>query len=140
MIGTSTTEITNGVVSAVNSPTTPYVYGVITYDDIGNVESVAGYAPTIVIDESPANIVGKVAEWNEDTRTLSVAYANGTFNVNEELVGADSNARWSVSSFDTLDMTDSFSENRELEDEADDILDFTERNPFGEFGNFTGSF
>ena len=43
-------------------------------------------------------------------------------------------------SFDTLDMTDSFSENRQLEDEADDILDFTERNPFGEFGNFTGSF
>ena len=42
--------------------------------------------------------------------------------------------------FDTLDMTDSFSENRQLEDEADDILDFTERNPFGEFGNFTGSF
>ena len=140
LIGTSTTEITNGVVSAVNSPTTPYVYGDITYDDLGEIESVAGWAPTIVIDESPANVVGKVAEWNEDTRTLSVAYANGTFDINEELVGADSNARWSVSSFDTLDMTDSFSENRQLEDEADDILDFTEKNPFGEFGNFTGSF
>ena len=140
LIGTSTTEITNGVVSTVNSPTTPYVYGDITYDSLGNIQSVAGWAPTIVIDESPANVVGKVAEWDEDTRTLSVAYANGTFDVNEELVGADSNARWSVSSFDTLDMTDSFSENRQLEDEADDILDFTEKNPFGEFGNFTGSF
>jgi hypothetical protein len=37
-------------------------------------------------------------------------------------------------------MTDSFSENRELETAADGILDFTEVNPFGEFGNFTGSF
>ena len=141
LIGTSTTEITNGVVSTVNSPTTPYVYGDITYDEIGHVQSVAGWAPTIVIDESPANVVGKVAEWNEDTRTLSVAYANGTFDVNELSCGYDSGARWSVgSSFDTLDMTDSFSENRQLEDEADDILDFTERNPFGEFGNFTGGF
>lgn len=65
---------------------------------------------------------------------------NGNFDLNEEIVGADSNARWTVGSFDTLDMTDSFSENRELETAADDILDFTEVNPFGEFGNFTGSF
>ena len=65
---------------------------------------------------------------------------NGTYDVNEEIFGEDSGARWNVSSYDTLDMTDTFSENRELEDEADDILDFTETNPFGEFGNFTGSF
>ena len=65
---------------------------------------------------------------------------NGTFDVNEEIVGADSGAKWDVTSFDTLDMTDSFSENRSLENAADDILDFTESNPFGEFGNFTGSF
>ena len=139
-IGTSTTVITDGVVSTVNSPTTPYIYGDVTYDTQGNIDTITPWAPTINIESSPGDVVGKVAEWDENTRTLSVAYANGTFELNEEIVGADSNARWSVGSFDTLDMTDSFSENRQLEDEADDILDFTERNPFGEFGNFTGSF
>jgi hypothetical protein len=63
-----------------------------------------------------------------------------TFDINETIVGEDSGARWTVGFVDTLDMTDSFSENRELETEADEILDFTETNPFGEFGNFTGSF
>ena len=96
--------------------------------------------PIVKIESSPGNVTAKVAEWDEDTRTLSVAYANGTFDTNELICGYDSNAKWSVASFDTLDMTDSFSENRQLEDEADDIIDFTEKNPFGEFGNFTGSF
>ena len=29
--------------------------------------------------------------------------------------------------------------NRQIEDAADNIVDWTEGNPFGEFGNFTGS-
>jgi len=139
-ITSSTTAITNGVVSAVNAPLGSYIYGDVVYDAQGNIDTITGWNPTIVIDSSPANIVGKVAEYDPSTRTLKVAYMNGNFDLNEEIVGADSNARWTVGSFDTLDMTDSFSENRELETEADDILDFTEVNPFGEFGNFTGSF
>ena len=139
-ITSSTTAITNGVVSAVNAPSGSYIYGDVVYDDNDEIESITGWNPTIIIDSSPANIVGKVAEYDPSTRILKVAYMNGNFDLNEEIVGADSNARWTVSSFDTLDMTDSFSENRELETAADDILDFTEVNPFGEFGNFTGSF
>ena len=140
LIGNSSTEITNGVVSKVNSPTTPYIYGDVEYDDIGQITNITGWNPIIKIESSPGNTVGKVAEFDPDTRILKAAYMNGTFDVNEEIVGADSGAKWDVTSFDTLDMTDSFSENRSLENAADDILDFTESNPFGEFGNFTGSF
>jgi len=139
-IGTSTTQITNGVVSRVNAPTTPYVYGDITYDQQGNVVSISGYQPTITISKSPGNVVGKVAEYDPTTRVLNVAYINGNFDINEKIVGEDSGAAWTVGSFDTLDMSDNFSENREIETEADEIIDFTESNPFGEFGNFTGSF
>jgi hypothetical protein len=139
-ITSSTTAITDGVVSAVNAPAGSYIYGDITYDGDGNIESITGWNPIITIDSSPGNIVGKVAEYDSSTRILKVAYMNGDFDINEEIVGADSDARWTVGSFDTLDMTDSFSENRELETAADGIVDFTEANPFGEFGNFTGSF
>lgn len=139
-IGTSTTEITNGVVSTVNSPTTPHIYGDVTYDQQGNIDTITPYQPTITIESSPGNVVGKVAEYDYDNAVLKVAYMNGTFDLNEEIVGADSGSKWTVGSFDTLDMTDGFSENRQLEDDADDIIDFTETNPFGEFGNFTGSF
>ena len=30
-----------------------------------------------------------------------------------------------------------YAQNREIEDEADDLIDWGEINPFGEFGNFT---
>tara|TARA_R100000030_G_scaffold38745_1_gene29000 strand:- start:195 stop:1172 length:978 start_codon:yes stop_codon:yes gene_type:complete len=143
LIGQGSTTLVDGKVDSVIPPSTPYIYADVTYDQIGQVDTITPWPanyPIVKIESSPGNVTAKVAEWDEDTRTLSVAYANGTFDTNELICGYDSNAKWSVASFDTLDMTDSFSENRQLEDEADDILDFTERNPFGEFGNFTGSF
>lgn len=139
IIGTSTTVISGGIVTKVNAPSLPFVYGDEIYDQQGNIVGISGYAPSIVIDKSPANVVGKVATWDPSTRILNVAYLNGTFDVNEGIEGEDSGAKWTVTSYDTLNMTDSFSENRELETVADDILDFTEQNPFGEYGNFTGS-
>ena len=143
LIGQGSTTLVDGKVDSVIPPSTPYIYADVTYDQIGQVDTITPWPanyPIVKIESSPGNVTAKVAEWDEDTRTLSVAYANGTFDTNELICGYDSNAKWSVASFDTLDMTDSFSENRQLENEADDILDFTERNPFGEFGNFTGSF
>ena len=143
LIGQGSTTLVDGKVDSVIPPSTPYIYADVTYDQIGQVDTITPWPanyPVVKIESSPGNVVAKVAEWDEDTRTLSVAYANGTFDINELICGYDSGAKWNVGSFDTLDMTDSFSENRQLEDEADDILDFTEINPFGEFGNFTGSF
>lgn len=139
-IGSSTTQITNGVVSKVNPPETPYVYGDITYDPQGDIVSISGYKPIITISSSPGNIVGKVAEYDPVARVLNIAYTNGEYVPNEKIIGEDSGAAWTVQSFDTIDMTDTFSENREIETEADEIIDFTETNPFGEFGNITGSF
>ena len=62
---------------------------------------------------------------------------------NLPLVGQDTAASWVVDNFSTIDIDiDDYrnSENKFYEDKADDILDFTEGNPFGEYGNKTGSF
>ena len=82
----------------------------------------------------------EVKSWDSTTRILIVQNRTGTFAANESLTGNDSNAVWVVSTFDTLQNTNSeYDANRQIEDAADNIVDWTEGNPFGEFGNFTGS-
>ena len=88
-------------------------------------------------------ITGKTAtvkSWDPITGTLQVINRDGTFATGETITGDDSGAVWVVGTFDTLNNTNSeYDQNREIEDTAYNILDWTERNPFGEFGNYTGS-
>ena len=82
----------------------------------------------------------EVKSWDSSTRILIVQNRTGTFAANESLTGNDSNAVWVVSTFDTLQNTNSeYDQNRAIENEADNVVDWSEGNPFGEFGNFTGS-
>jgi len=82
----------------------------------------------------------EVKSWDSSTRILQVINRTGTFAANESLTGNDSSAVWVVSTFDTLQNTNSeYDQNRAIENEADNVVDWSETNPFGEFGNFTGS-
>jgi len=82
----------------------------------------------------------EVKSWDSSTRILQVINRTGTFAANESLTGNDSSAVWVVSTFDTLQNTNSeYDQNRAIENEADNVVDWSEGNPFGEFGNFTGS-
>ena len=82
----------------------------------------------------------EVKSWDSSTRILQVQNRTGTFAANESLTGNTSSAVWVVSTFDTLQDTNSeYDANRQIEDAADNIVDWSEGNPFGEFGNFTGS-
>ena len=82
----------------------------------------------------------EVKSWDSSTRILQVINRTGTFAANESLTGNTSSAVWVVSTFDTLQNTNSeYDQNRQIEDTADNIVDWSEGNPFGEFGNYTGS-
>ena len=104
----------------------------------------SGYtsAPTVTIDYSPKDNRAEVKSWNSTTRALEVINRTGTFTTAEVITGQTSGARWSPESYDTLNNTSTtyYAQNREIEDSADDIIDWTEGNPFGEYGNQTGSF
>ena len=90
---------------------------------------------------SISGVTAKVTEWNPTTRTLTVITRTGTFVEEEMLVGEESDAEWEVQSFRTQeDPNTDYDQNKYIQDEADDILDFTEKNPFGEYGNFGDSF
>ena len=82
----------------------------------------------------------EVKSWDSATRIIQVINRTGTFATGESLTGDTSSAVWVVSTFDTLEDTNAeYDDNRVIEDAADNIIDWSEGNPFGEFGNFTGS-
>ena len=102
----------------------------------------SGYttAPTVTIDYSPKDNRAEVKSWDSTTRSLQVINRTGTFTTAEVITGLTSGAKWSPETFDTLNNVNSnYDQNREIEDEADNIIDWSEGNPFGEAGNFTGS-
>lgn len=97
-------------------------------------------APTVTIDYSPKDNRAEVKSWDSATRALEVYNRTGTFTTAEVITGLTSGATWSPETFDTLNNTNSnYDQNRQIEDSGDEIIDWTEGNPFGEFGNFTDS-
>ena len=71
-----------------------------------------------------------VASWDTANNILQVSVPSGDFAVGEVIVGAAASYR--VLSVDS-EFNIAFAGNDEIETEADTILDFSERNPFGEF-------
>jgi hypothetical protein len=80
---------------------------------------------------------GRVKSWDFDTKTLKVSFVDNAatkeFYPGELLVGAASSAIYSVQSYDTWDQYDKYSENIEIENAAEGIVDFSASNPFGTF-------
>jgi hypothetical protein len=72
---------------------------------------------------------GYVKDWDADTRVLKVSIVGGNFANGELIVGAA--ATHKVYSINTYDQYDPYAENIQIEDEADGILDFSQKNPFG---------
>lgn len=114
--------------------------GLVTGILVTNPGSGYASAPTVTFDHSPKDNRAEVKSWNPATRELEIINRTGTFNTDETITGVTSGAKWSPYSYDTLNNTNSnYDQNRTIEDTADDIVDWTERNPFGEFGNHIGS-
>ena len=98
------------------------------------------YTPTGGV---PVITKATVADWNPATRKIRLTYINGVLKPNVALIGQESAASWIVDSFSTIDFDiDNYDNDQNLfyEQKADVILDFTEGNPFGEYGNMGGSF
>ena len=73
-----------------------------------------------------------VASWNTVDNILKVSIPTGDFAVGEVIVGAGASYRV-LSIQSEVDGDREFAQNETFEFEADQILDFSERNPFGEF-------
>lgn len=126
----------NGAAATASVSSTGLVTG------ISITSSGSGYTstPTVTIDYSPKDNRAEVKSWDAATRKLEIINRTGTFTTAETVTGLTSGAKWSPESYDTLNNTNSeYDQNREIEDAADEIIDWTEGNPFGEAGNYIGS-
>ena len=80
-----------------------------------------------------ATVVAIVQDWNANANTLSVTNIAGEFTDGQVIVGASSNARFTLSTFDPLkDSTRNETyDNLYIETQGNSILDLSESNPFG---------
>ena len=83
--------------------------------------------------QANATVVAIVQHWSNTSNTLSVTNIAGEFISNNIIIGAVSNARHTLVSFDPLkDSTRNETyDNLYIENQANNITDFTEINPFG---------
>lgn len=74
-----------------------------------------------------------VVDWDRPNQILKLRNIKGTFATNSSIIGVNSGADWTMSAGDTQeDSNDLFDDNVRIEEEADNFLDFSESNPFGE--------
>ena len=79
-----------------------------------------------------ATAKGYVSSWDRPGRKLIIRNIKGSFTSNVVVNGVTSSAAWTLTSGNPQqNASDAFEENVLLETEADNILDWTETNPFG---------
>jgi hypothetical protein len=101
---------------------------------IGNPPQIVGvgtFAFNEIVTGSTSGTTARVRSWNVITNVLEVSSVSGSFTPGESIVGTASSASRKLRSIDTFAVEDGYSDNNDIETEAEDIIDFSSTNPFG---------
>jgi len=85
-----------------------------------------------IVTGGTSGATARVRTWNSVTNEIEISNVDGTFSREETLTGSTSGASRVVRLIDLTNYDDGFGDNDVFETEADDILDFSEGNPFGD--------
>lgn len=123
----------SGIVTAIR-----YLNAGVGYGTIPNIQisspigiSTGNYQFNEVVKGVSTGTSAYVKDWNYESKILKVSIINGNFALGETIVGLG--ATYKIFSIQTDDIYDSYAENINIQEEADNILDFSEKNPFGNF-------
>lgn len=110
----------------------------VTIADPETLAGIGTYLFNEVVVGSRSQTRARVKEWDQDTKILKISNVGigetqTRFQRGENIVGQESGAYYPVQEYRHEDLYDKYTENDEFEVQADKILDFTERNPFGTF-------
>jgi len=94
-----------------------------------NQTGVGTFQKNEIVTGSSSGTTARVLNWVASTAKLEVVNQDGSFFVGENIVGSASSASYKLSS--AVYSEDGFTSNNEIESEADNIIDFSETNPFG---------
>ena len=95
-----------------------------------SLDSTGNYIFNEIVTGSTSGTTGRVRTWDAITNVMEIASITGTFLTGEYIVGASSGASHKLRLVDTS-LDAGFADNYNIETQADEILDFTEANPFG---------
>ena len=84
-----------------------------------------------IVTGSTSGTTARVKTWSAITNVLEVSVISGSFVSGETIVGTASSATRTLRTIDTDDINDPYAQNEIIEEEADQIIDFSETNPFG---------
>ena len=101
---------------------------------IGNPPQIVGvgtFAFNEIVTGSTSGTTARVRSWNVITNVLEVSTVSGSFTPGESIVGTASSASRKLRSIDAFAVEDGYSDNSDIEIEADSIIDFSSINPFG---------
>ena len=137
-------------VSSVGAAATAVINSAGSITSIRITNAGLGYsqAPTIVISSPPSQSTGsfvfneivtgsqsgttaRVKRWNAQFNELEVYKISGSFINGETIVGSESNASFVLRYVDRFQAKDGYTSNADIENAADNIIDFSESNPFG---------
>lgn len=127
------------VVSAAGSITSIYITNAgLGYTQpptitIGNpaLTSIGNFVFNELVTGSQSGVTARVKSWDSTTNILQVSQVTGQFIAGENIVGSASSASHYLRSIDVYAARDGYTDNDEIEEEADGIIDFDETNPFG---------
>lgn len=138
--GTTATAVSSitssNTVSSIRIINPGFGYGSVPVVTIANPPTITGIGTYMFNEEIVGSTSGaraRVKSWDSDTKELKVSMVSGSFAKGETLIGVGSSATYSISLYDGRDIYDKYSQNDEIEYEADLILDFTQSNPFGNY-------
>jgi hypothetical protein len=122
-----------GVITQIRLTNTGLGYTVPPTMVIGNpsLSSFGDYLFNEVIVGSISSTTARVRSWNSTTNELEISNVSGEFLISENIVGSASSASHSLRTIDTYPVSDGYTDNEDIESEADLIMDFSEKNPFG---------
>ena len=110
----------------------------VTIADPPSMAGIGTFQFNEVIEGSRSYTQARVKSWDKDTNILTVSNVGiGTtvsgFFQGEDIVGKTSGASYTLGSYNSDDVNDKYNDASEFELNADQILDFTESNPFGTY-------
>ena len=122
-----------GTVSSINILDSGYGYVIVPEVTLSSPESTGSgtFIFNEIITGSSSGTTARVRTWDGSTNTLVVGTVAGEFVGGETLVGSTSGASYELRIVDVQPADDGFADNINIETEADNIIDFSEQNPFG---------
>ena len=106
----------------------------ITFDaptSAGSGIGTGSYIFNEIVEGQTSGATARVKEWNAVTNKLEISIVSSNFVKGEQIIGQNSGAKFAIFSVNTDDEVSGFAENDVIQSEADSIIDFTEKNPFG---------